>query len=160
MQTPYDGYNFYAWAEKKLTQEEVSESDCRIYEIRRRISDGAELSRAITMPELRREGTDVQSSEHLERAYFVECVLHVPEAKQPRQTMFDIGDLVDLPPDGYPLSGTSMEGIRNMLFKRDPNSHKRHWAGIQYACFLRDSAEERLANRVLDHERALHLTED
>lgn len=159
VQESYNGHNFYAWVERKLTLEDVLQGGQLIYEVRRRVSDNAEeLSRAVSMAELKREEAGERDGPYLERTYFVECVLHAPGPKEPRDTMFDIGYLMDLPPDGYPLSGTPMEGIRNIVLKQDPDSHKRHWAGIQYARLLRESAEERLANRVLENERMVERT--
>ncbi|MCE9586533.1 hypothetical protein K8R04_04435 [Candidatus Uhrbacteria bacterium] len=151
-QESYDGINIYAWVERKVTLADVSSRGDLICEVRRRIFSESGLPHVVSMPELRFEEAGPQTGSRQDRAYFMQCVLHSPEPEEPDRELFDIGRLIDLPPDGYPLSETPVETLRNILVKRDPGSHNRQWAWQQRMLLLKDAAEERHANRVLDNE--------
>lgn len=155
-QKAYDGYNFYAWAEERLMFEDVARSGHLIYELRRRDFDASNFSFVVSMDELKREERGARTSNHPTGPGIMECVLRSPDPI-PSERMFDIGRLADLPPEGYPLSGTPLEAIRNRLVKRDPGSRARQWAGHQQGIYLRELAEERLANRVLNNEQKFNF---
>jgi len=119
--------------------------DYGIYQMRKHV---------LSVEEQLAEHEQADSAKSRAHGYFLQCVLHRPNPEERERSPFDMGSLTDLPPDGYPLSSTPIEGIRNLLVKRDPGSWRRRWATHQWRLHLQEAAEERHAQRVLDNERA------
>ena len=152
MQESYAGASLYAWVERNVTLEHLALRGHHIYEIRRRVFDTSVTPHVVTMSELRHEEANTRVGPYLERASFHHYVLHEPVAEDPWREIFDTAGFIDLPPDGYPLSDTPVEAMRNIFMKRDPGSRKRQWAAHERILQLHEQAEERHARRVLDNE--------
>jgi hypothetical protein len=149
VQGPFDKSRIYTWAENRVVLEEVIASGMHVYQIRRRPMLDAERPRAVSMAELKGK---VAEEKPVKGACFTEVTLHTPKPEDPWKEFFDITRLIDVPPEGYPLSGTPIEGLRNILVKRDPGSRNRRWATHKWHELLAEAAEERHARRVLDNE--------
>lgn len=149
----YQGTDLYAWIERLVLPAEIVARGLHIFEIRRETQAAA---RVVSMAEEREEAEEhecAQTAEYKQR-WALTMRVHVlrsPEREDP-PCIFDTQQLLDLPPPGWPCTGTSVESHRNLLHESKPTL-AQSWAGHQWSALKAEWGEEKHAVRVLDNER-------
>lgn len=141
---PSDETRMFAWVERMVKPADVEKDGQRLYEIRRPLAPDPNPN---PIPEKRAHPKPVN------RIYYVECTAVPCEPDEPSRPMFDIDELVDLPPKGYPPSGTSVEYARNLAEGRGVESPMKEWARREWSQLMREIEEERSAWRVFNREK-------
>lgn len=149
----------YAWVERLVSLTEEAGRGFSVFDVRRGLQA---VARVISMEEEREEEhkeEDGEPSKGVKERYKMHDnphVLHEPERSY-GNCIFDTRQLMDLPPPGWPGTGSVAECRKNLLPDLNPTTN-RVWAGKQHRLRRIETVEEQHAQRILDNERIAEYT--